>query len=189
MNNRQLTQLANKCLDLRRIFQGVFPSDKLPRNIKHKKGALAYIVNLDREGQPGSHWVAIFVPANRKLPMEYFDSYGLLPFVSSVVNFVASNDFVYNNVTLQAPLSSTCGQYALFYICLRARNYSSKTILKMFKQDDPFYNDQFVNNSIEKLFDVSLDVYDVEFLGKQIAISFQPFLFKQLSGMYTCLFE
>ena len=46
-------------------FLGVFPSDQIPRI---KKGECA-IVNVDKSGDPGSHWVAL-------TPNHVYDSYG-----------------------------------------------------------------------------------------------------------------
>ena len=39
------------------MFRGVFPRDKLPDINRRPCGV---IVNLDKSGEPGSHWIAIY---------------------------------------------------------------------------------------------------------------------------------
>lgn len=41
-------------------FKGVYPLDCIPKIIKDKPALL--VVNLDKSNQPGSHWVAIYLP-------------------------------------------------------------------------------------------------------------------------------
>jgi hypothetical protein len=53
-------------------FAGVFPSDKIPRLNAIKKYA---ILNLDKTGMPGSHWVAVAHDNSTKQTVIY-DSFG-----------------------------------------------------------------------------------------------------------------
>ena len=63
--------LENVCkMFLGNKFNGVYPSDMIPRLTNHKKYA---ILNLDDSTQGGSHWVAI---AKMKNNVMLFDSYG-----------------------------------------------------------------------------------------------------------------
>ena len=59
--------------ELRRVFQGVYPADKLPPSPPQTVRA-AYIVNTDPAGEPGQHWLGIWTEQNK---CEIFDSYGL----------------------------------------------------------------------------------------------------------------
>ena len=50
-------------------FNGVFSTDNLPNKIKDR----AYIINLDKYSDLGTHWVALYVKNN----IIYFDSFGV----------------------------------------------------------------------------------------------------------------
>ena len=56
-------------------FIGVFPRDKLPKDIEDTFSAL--IVNTDSSSEKGEHWIAIIIFPNHT--GEYFDSFGLPP--------------------------------------------------------------------------------------------------------------
>lgn len=51
-------------------FIGVFASDKIPNNLKHKQSV---ILNVDKHGEPGSHWLGV-VKHNDDLFV--YDSFG-----------------------------------------------------------------------------------------------------------------
>ncbi len=70
-----------------------------------------FIINTAKSTEPGEHWVLIWQPANTIC--EYFDSYGLAPFKSEILNFLPRK-FKYNNTRLQSLMSSCCGQYCLY---------------------------------------------------------------------------
>lgn len=180
MNNHQLTSLAQKCVELNSgIFQGVYAANELPQCLRRDSFIAtdrAYIVNTDKKGGTGMHWVAIYIPAKESELVEYFDSYGLVPYITYINSFIGlpDNYVFYNDITLQAPLSSVCGQYSLFYVCLRACGFHAYDILQLFRWNDPYYNDNFVNSAVEWLFDTSLKVYDIGFIKKQISTAFVP---------------
>ena len=51
-------------------FSGVYPSDKVPKLTKSK---CYCILNLDKSGEPGSHWIAL---AKVKDKIMFYDSFG-----------------------------------------------------------------------------------------------------------------
>ena len=57
----------------RRMFQGVYPADQLPRS-PPKTVCAVYIVNIDPAGEPRQHWLGLWTEKNK---CEIFDSYGL----------------------------------------------------------------------------------------------------------------
>ena len=75
--------------------------------------------DMDIHTEPGSHWVAIHL--DTMLPKAYyFDSYGLLPFVPNIRNFLrrTCNLWSYNNHILHGFTTDVCGEYAcLFEVC------------------------------------------------------------------------
>ena len=61
LSDRVLRTLAGRDKDLKRVFVGVFPADKLPkRKIKDDHHKRAYIVNTDPAGEPGQHWLELW---------------------------------------------------------------------------------------------------------------------------------
>ena len=64
------------------IFKGVFSSNNLPSK-KNFTIPAAFIINLSPSHEPGSHWVGIYI--NKKRIGYYFDSYGYLPKIKSII--------------------------------------------------------------------------------------------------------
>lgn len=74
MNIIQLTLILRKD-NLPGVFQGVYPSNKLPTSISVYPAL--FIANVDTSEKPGSHWLALYF--TNKQEGEFFDSYGLHP--------------------------------------------------------------------------------------------------------------
>ena len=55
---------------------------------------------------------------------------------------------------------------------MRALGHSMETILKLFNERDLLANDLLINTIVEHNFNVDLDIFDSDFIGKQIAHSF-----------------
>ena len=72
MNTIQLTLILRKDKFTRGVFQGVYPSDKLPASVSQYPAL--YIANVDTSDKPGSHWVAFYFTKEQE--GEFFDSYG-----------------------------------------------------------------------------------------------------------------
>ena len=64
-------------------FRGVFLLDTLPKKSNKKECA---IVNFDKSGGPGTHWVAWYKNGKTRI---YFDSYGVQPPIE-VVQYLGS---------------------------------------------------------------------------------------------------
>ena len=178
MNSLQLYTLAQRCPHLKEVFIGVFPSDCIPnfRLLKTRRRAFALIVNLDKNGDPGSHWIALYLPKRCDGVAEYFDSYGHPPTLPSLLATLGNyKSYIYNDVTLQSPFSTVCGQYCLFYLCHRARRVNPSNILKKFHNLNVATNDILVNKYIKRYFRTNLRLCDISFIGRQIAASLQPY--------------
>lgn len=147
MNTIQLTCDMMQDKTLKKIFRGVFPADKLP---KLKKPAMI-IANTDSSDQPGSHWVAFFLP--QKGPTEVFNSTGQGVENEYFIKFLENNckKFVFNKKRLQGNLSSTCGQYCAVYLYQRSRNMSFKKFLDLFSNNFD-ENDEKILKLYKKIF-------------------------------------
>ena len=175
MNNLQLQTLANRCPILKEIFLGVFPSDHIPDiGSMKKRRAYALIVNLEKSGHPGSHWVALYLPKRFTGTAEYWDSYGQPPTIPRFLRLLNRyKRYVYNRIMLQSPFSTVCGQYCLFYLCRRARRCSIESILGTFHNLSRHTNDIVVNKYVKRYFRTNLRLFDIHFIGRQIAVRLQ----------------
>jgi hypothetical protein len=137
MNGAQI----QKCLKLPN-FLGVFAADKIPSKVPTFCG---FVVNTDPRSQPGTHWMAIYIDGNGN--GEYFDSYGLRPFIPEHVLFLKKlKKFRYNKTTLQSLISTLCGQNCVLYLDSKFRGYSMNKILRNLKQGSPSYNENYIRN-------------------------------------------
>ena len=67
----QLTLILRKDKYTRGVFQGVYPSDKLPTSILLYPAL--FIAIVDTSDKPGSHWLAFYFIKEKE--GEFFDSY------------------------------------------------------------------------------------------------------------------
>lgn len=125
-----------------KFFVGVFAADTLPLPLPHKPALL--IANTDPKYRPGQHWVAIYVDAKGR--GEYFDSYGLPPFVTwhSLFLSKACKSWKYNHDDLQALNSTVCEQYCVVYLLFKAHGYKLSDFLGQFTKNCA-ENDEFVD--------------------------------------------
>ena len=157
MNNFQLLQCVAQDELLVKYCIGVYASDTIPKTIHQRP--ICYIFNTDPIGRPGTHWQARFFECDG-IP-EHFDSYGRQP---------QKGTYNYNSVRIQGPLSTTCGQYCLYYISHRARGRSMNEIVNDFSQDYVL-NDLSVNDYVNKYFNLNEKPYDLDHIISQICIS------------------
>ena len=79
LNNFELEDAVNRLKIL--CFRGVFLLDTLPKKLNKKECG---IVNFDKSGGSGTHWVAWYKNGKNKI---YFDSYGVQP-PTEVINYL-----------------------------------------------------------------------------------------------------
>ena len=126
-------------------FNGVYSRNNLPNKIK--KGA--YVINLDKYENTGTHWVSLFVKPKYTV---YFDSFGVEHIPKEINKFIRSKELgsaVNNNIKsnifrIQAYDSIMCG-----YFCIEFINYmlKGKTLLdytNLFSPNDFKKNDRVI---------------------------------------------
>ena len=169
MDTVQLTLVLRKDKYTRGVFQGVYPSDKLPTSVSSFPAL--FIANVDDSNKPGSHWVAFYFTKDRE--GEFFDSYGLPPsnYSKTFTRFLKnnSNSWIFNTVTLQSINSKVCGHYCLYFALFRSRHVNMTKIVHRFSGNKR-RNDFLVKRFIEKRFPLSLPKYRTE-VKKQRAIA------------------
>ena len=76
-------------------FNGVYSRNNLPNKIK--KGA--YVINLDEYENTGTHWVSLFVKANKVI---YFDSFGIEHIHEEINKFIGNKKIKASIFRIQA---------------------------------------------------------------------------------------
>jgi len=119
-------------------FKGVYPRDMLYKAVplvepKSEGGA---IINLDKAGEPGSHWCSIYWNAkNDKPSIEYFDSYGRPPpkeIIDDMKKIIQKLDsdkhmkYKENGIVNQHKDSVSCGYIAMKFLMDRMRGIPFK---------------------------------------------------------------
>ena len=152
LSTQECNMVANQDPILKKIFQGTFPCDGLPR--PPKKNA-CYIVNTDPTGQPGQHWIALWLENQL---IEVMDSYGLplewYRTTQPLIDWITTLDkrhWVTNGTTLQGLHSAACGHYCLAYLKLKARGGTLSDFLALFSDHDYVQNDQKVATILDPL--------------------------------------
>ena len=117
-------------------FNGTYSRNNLPNKIK--KGA--YVIYLDEYKNTGTHWVSLFVKANKVI---YFDSFGI-EHIPKEINKFFNNNIESNIFRIQAYDSIMCG-----YFCIEFINYmlKGKTLLdytNLFSPNDFKKNDRVI---------------------------------------------
>ena len=170
MNTVQLTLILRKNRYTRGVFQGVYPSDKLPTSVLSYPAL--FIANEDTSDKPGSHCgIALYFTEEKE--GEFFDSYGLPPssYTGTFTTFLNNNSssWKFNLVPLQSIESKVCGHYCLYFALFRSRQFSMSTIVHRFSTKKR-RNDFLVKLFIEKHFPLSLRKYHTQ-VNKQRAIA------------------
>ena len=100
-------------------FNGVYSRNNLPDKIKRG----AYVINLDKYENTGTHWIALFVKPKYTV---YFDSFGIEHIPKEINKFVGNKEIKANIFRLQAYDSIMCD-----YFCIEFINYmlKGKTLL------------------------------------------------------------
>ena len=105
-------------------FRGIFLLDTLPKKPSKKECG---IVNFDKSGGPGMHWVACYKNGKNKI---YFDSYGVQPPIE-VINYLGKS-IRYNTDQVQPVGQVFCGHLCLYVLKELSMGYKFQNILNKF---------------------------------------------------------
>ena len=123
-------------------FIGAYPCNLIP--IKLPPPPYGLIINTDRDDQPGSHWISVFV--TKENHGEYFDSFGFPPLVQDIVNFLDKQGFCFcrSDSVIQHPTSVACGHFAIGFLLARFRGVSFEEFLALFDTSPLRNNDTII---------------------------------------------
>jgi len=164
MDSITLDKLLRKDLKTESNFRGVFSRNTLPKN----RSAGFYIVNEEPSSRKGSHWIAFQITPGKKNKNIYFDSYGRKPMFKEIRSYLGKN-FQYNRKRLQHMMSTSCGQWCLYFIWRRSEGWNLRNITDPFDSRKPLINDYVMNFLVEKRFKTNQDVINRKFLVGQIS--------------------
>ena len=159
MDAKQLKKICSLDIDIEKYFLGVFPVDKLPKHVPYPS---CLIANTQPSSDPGEHWVAIYIDPVGKAT--HFCSYGKEPgpVICKWLN-EHTNQWVATTRRIQGGISTTCGQYCLFYLHFRCRSMPVHVIISLFSSDFR-ENDCIVTAFINSLYDQNTRVFDARFM-------------------------
>ena len=165
MNNRELSEIIHSNSLLARYLISICPADGLPLWIDKRPGYI--IVNSDRLGEPGKHWLLCFLPDQQAL-VQYFDSYGLAPnsyndsWKSYFWNWCQNVDggsarVSRNSKPVQDLFSNTCGQHCVSVAHMLLRGFTFDYILNnVYSPTDTCANDSFAVDYVNSVCKVHL---------------------------------
>ena len=151
MDTVELYSIAGASNKLNPYFEGVFPADMLPVPSTFPS---CYIANTEDSTSNGQHWIAFNYPD--QITVEYFDSYGLTPFIfPRYFNFIKHKlvnikNITFNEQSVQAKDSSTCGLHCLFFLIKRYCNQPFTYIMDLEYSKNKCLNDCMVLNYFMK---------------------------------------
>lgn len=101
-------------------------------------------MNLDNEGNPGTHWVCIVNDSKCKF-VEYFDPFGIVP-PKEIHAYLktADKDIRFNDNQLQKVSSVRCGYFCCYYIEQRSKAIKPLDVLYDLTQVPSEYNEKTV---------------------------------------------
>lgn len=186
MNTKQIYNILARDGVTNNHFRGVYPIDLLkPKSELKTRYDNFFICNTQKQSEKGEHWIVIYIDKLQNIG-EYFDSYGMEP-LKTFKEFLNDNTVVWyrSQKILQAPFSSVCGQYCIFYVYHRCLGMSLNDIIYLLDVNN---SDNIVNEFVKYRYTgmQQLEIYDYGFLYEQIADMFQPSLKKKKKSL-TCL--
>ena len=131
-------------------FNGVYLRDNLPNKIK--KGA--YVINLDEYENTGTHWISLFVKANKVI---YFDSFGVEHIPKEINKFIRSKEIssavgpAVGNKKIKASIfriqandSIMCGYFCIEFINYMLKGKALFDYTNLFSPNDFKKNDRVI---------------------------------------------
>jgi len=112
-------------------FLDVYASDLLPRSVTK---TCTVIVSADPHTKGGSHRLAVHFRPKSSYTY-YFDSYGIVPFVPDIVDFVQRNSTTRdrNKRQLQSLTCDVCGKYCCLFVMYMDRGYTPRQFVALFR--------------------------------------------------------
>ena len=134
ISNVYIDHLMNK---ISSSYRGTFSIDNIPT---FDDEIFSIIVNLSKENEKGSHFIAISSSKNK---IVYFDSFGIPNKILSLEKYLEKykKKIIHSKDQLQDEFSSHCGFFCISFILCFEKDISLHKFLKMFHKKDLYLND------------------------------------------------
>ena len=120
-------------------FNGVYSRDNLP---KLKDGA--YVINLDKYSDIGTHWLALYVMNNN---VTYFDSFDVEHIPREIKAFIDRSLSITTNIfRIQAYDSIMCGYFCIGFIDFMLAGKTLTEFTNLFSPNNFLKNDNVILN-------------------------------------------
>ena len=139
MNSNAIKLLLESYMP-RNYVVGVYPLDRVPTDPPRRS---CLVVNTDPAGEPGTHWLALYVDDN----IDFFDSFGQDP---SLYSLTIPSARIVLNAPIQSLNSDLCGEHCILFLKHRAEGESLTRIRSSYSRDNPA-NDFAASRQIIKL--------------------------------------
>ena len=118
-------------------FNGVYSRNNLPNKIKKR----ANVINLDEYENTGTHWVSVFVKANKVI---YFDSFGIEHIPEETHKFIGNKKIKPSIFRIQAYDLIMCGYFCIEFINYMLKGKKLLDYTNLFSRNDFKENDQVI---------------------------------------------
>ena len=109
----------------------------MPKTIKNE----AYVINLDKYADVGTHWIALYVKNNEVI---YFDSFGVEHVPNEIKKLIGDKNIKTNIFRIQADNSIMCGHYCIGFIDFMFANKTLVDFTSLFSSYDCKKNDDII---------------------------------------------
>ena len=126
-------------------FNGSYCRNNLPNKVKDG----AYVINLDKHSDIGTHWIAVYVTNN---DITYFDSFEVDYIPIEIKTFIGNKSIKTNIFRIQAYDSIMCGYFCIGFIdfMLAGKKLTDFTNIfspNNFKRNDDIILNYFMSNT------------------------------------------
>lgn len=119
-------------------FMGCYARNNLPQLLSTG----FYVVNLDDQHNPGTHWVGMSVVSSEII---YFDSFGFIC-PKEIITRKGDRVIWYSSHDIQNTRSVACGYYVLYFLSELNKGRVKNDILLDFENDGSLDNDTLLKN-------------------------------------------
>ena len=126
-------------------FNGVYSRDNLPNKIKDG----AYVINLDKYSDVGTHGIALYIKNNDDIT--HFDSFGVEHIPKEMIKYIGRKNVIANISRIQTYDSIMCRYFCIGFINFM---FKGKTL--------PEYTNLFSSNNFKKNDDIILSYFKDE---------------------------
>ena len=101
----------------------------------------AYVINLDKYADVGTHWIALYAKNNEVI---YFDSFGVEHVPKEIKRFIGQKSIITNIFRIQANNSIMCGYFCIGFIDFMFANKTLINFTSLFSLYDFEKNDKII---------------------------------------------